>query len=100
MFLRYRMNKLIRLLEKNDSKSFNAAIGSDKYLKALDALEDERCVRVVRDMGGNIHNVWLLNHYATFQLSRQDVWGNRFWGFLFGVATTVVAELLLYVILR
>lgn len=90
MMLRYRMNKLIRMLEKDDSASLSAAIQSGEYLKALMALEDEGCIKAVKDMGDNYIHVWLLDHYATYQLSRQDVWSNRLWGFLFGVATSVM----------
>ena len=96
--LRYRMNKLIRLLENGDLDSFNAAIKSDSYAKALKALEDSRCIDVTRAWGGDIVRVRLLSHYAAYQLSRRDLWLNRFYGFLAGVATSLAAHNLIVLI--
>lgn len=90
MLMRYRMHKLIRLLEKDDSAGFNAAISSDVYLKALRALDDEGCIKAVKDWNGTYVRVWLLDHYATYQLSRQDVWKNRIGGFIAGVVSGVI----------
>ena len=98
MLMRYRMHKLIRLLEKGDTAGFNAAIGSDKYLKALKALEDESCIKAVKDWNGTYVRVWLLDHYTTYQLSRHDIWINRLWGFLAGVATSVAAHYIIVLI--
>lgn len=92
MLIRYRMNKLIRVLEKGDSEALNEALCDPQYQKALQALTDQGCVKVVRDMSGAVHAAWLLDHYTTYQLSRQDVWKNRLWGFLVGIATSVAAH--------
>lgn len=89
MFLRYRMNKLIHLLERDDAEGVTTALRSDKYLKALSALKDEGCIKTVKDSRGFYSQIWLLDHYATYQLSREDVWANRIWGFVFGIATSV-----------
>lgn len=98
MLLRYRMNRIIRLLENNDSDGINAAIDSGKYQKAIKALEDQGCIKTVKDWSGSIRNIWLADHYATYQLSRQDIWLNRFYGFLAGVATSVVAHCIIALI--
>ncbi|MBR2674317.1 MAG: hypothetical protein IKE52_02535 [Mogibacterium sp.] len=92
--IRYRMNKLIRLLEKNDSEAINAAIASPRYVKALNELENLGCIKTVRSWGGDIVRVWLDNRYVSYQLSRRDVWLNRLWGFISGVAVTLAAEFL------
>ncbi len=92
MFLRCRMNKIIRILEKDDSKALTDVLSNPHYRKALQALVDEGCVKVVRDMNGTVHMAWLLDHYATYQLSRHDVWLNRLLGFLAGIVTSVAAH--------
>ena len=96
--IRSKMNKLIRILEKEDSDALNSVIHDKVYLKALDSLEDQGCVKVIRDMNGTIHNVWLQPHYATYQLSRCDVWLNRLWGFIAGVVTAVAAHYIIVLI--
>ena len=88
--LRYRMNNLIRMMENDDRDALNNALKSDIYQKAMKALEDEGCVETLRDWSGTIHKAFLRDHYVTYQLSRQDVWINRFWGFLAGIATSVI----------
>ena len=92
MFLRYRMNKLIHILEKDDSNALTDALSDPQYQKALQTLADQECVKVVRDMNGTVHMAWLLDHYMTYQLSRHDIWANRFIGFFAGIATSVAAH--------
>ena len=96
--LRCRINKLIRILESEDSDALTAALDSAEYMKALNVLDDSGCVKVVRDMNGTVHNVWLLPHYATYQLNRREVWLNRFVGFLAGAITSVVAHYLVTIL--
>lgn len=92
--LRYRMNKLIKALENDDADSLKSLLTSVSYLKALKALEDIGCIKVIRAWGGDIAHVQLNNHYVTYQLERQEVWKNRIYGFLFGVATSVLTALI------
>ena len=92
--LRFKMNNLIRLLERNDTAAFNAAIQSKSYMKALNALEDAGCVKTTRSYSGDVRHVKLLNHSVAYQLSRQEVWLNRLWGFTAGVASALLVAYL------
>lgn len=92
--LRYRMNKLIRLLERNDTEGFNSAISSTKYLKALKALEDEGCIGTTKSWGKDILQVWLKDHYVTYQLSRQDIWKNRIGGYIAGIISGITVSVI------
>lgn len=92
--LRFKMNKLIRLLERNNVAAFNAAIQSKPYMKALNTLEDTGCVKTVRSYSGEIRHVKLLNHSVTYQLGRQEVWLNRLFGFLAGIASALLVAYL------
>lgn len=92
--LRHRMNKLIKLLEQDNDKEVLSLVHMPAYKKALLSLEDSGCVRVLRS-GGEIYVITLLNHYATYQLERRDVWFNRILGFLFGVVTSVLTALII-----
>lgn len=95
MFIRYRMNKIIRLLTADQDDAVMKLITSDKYREALFALSSAGSVKVFKDWGGNILNVSLLDAYALHRLSRYDVWMNRLWGFLSGVAVTLAVEFLI-----
>lgn len=89
MLIRYRMNKIVRLLSGGNEAEVMELISSDKYRDALLALEAVGSVRVTKAWGGEILKVFLLDSYAGYKLSRHDVWTNRLWGFVFGVATSV-----------
>lgn len=97
MFVRYRMNKIINLLLNDQSDVVINLITSDKYRKALYALQAVGSITITEGWSGNILNISLLDAYAVYQLSRHDVWMNRLWGFLSGVAITLAAEFLVNV---
>ena len=88
--LRHKMNKIIRVLERDDEKALDSILQSGSYSKAFDALEDEGCIETLRDFNGNIHGAFLERHYATYQLQRQEIWMNRLYGFLAGIASSVL----------
>ena len=93
--LRYRMNKIIKLMEQGRESDVIALVSNAKYKKAIQALADTGSVKLARTMGGVIVRVFLLDHYATYQLERHDIWFNRILGFLFGVGTSVLAAIIL-----
>ena len=97
--VRTRMRRIIRLLETNDFNDVKDEILAPANAQALNILIDTGCIDVSRAWGGAIVNLTLRSHSATYRLERHDVWINRLYGFICGVAVTVVAELLLRVIL-
>lgn len=92
--LRYRMNRIIKLLEQGKEDEVLRLVSENKYNKALQALHDIGTVNVVRNWGRDVFRVFLLDHYATYQLERHDVWMNRLIGFLFGVGASVVSAII------
>lgn len=96
--LRYRMNKLLKLLETNDFDDVRDVVLSPENRRALDALIDAGCIEASTAWGGDVVNIRLLRHRVGYQLSRQDIWLNRLWGFLAGVATSVVAHFIIVLI--
>lgn len=93
--LRYRMNKIVRLLESGKESEIYDLISSSQYRKALLALESAGCVKLTKAFGGDIVGIYLLDSHVGYQLSRRDVWVNRLWGFLSGIAVTLAAGFLL-----
>lgn len=93
--IRYRMKKLINLLENNNLDGVYKLIKSPKYAKALSALSDMGCVSVNKAWGGNIISINLLDHHATYQLERFEVWFNRVLGFTFGVVSSLIDQFLI-----
>lgn len=89
--LRAKMNKIIRLLE-SDPK--NQQIYTPRYRKALMALADNGAIELMKNWNGEIVRVILKDHYATYQLNRQEIWANRIISFILGVATTVLAAII------
>ena len=96
--LRYRMNKLLKLLETNDFNDVRDEVLSPENRRAIDALIDAGCIEATTAWGGDIVNIRLLRHHVGYQLSRQEIWLNRFYGFLAGVATSVVAHYIIVLI--
>lgn len=88
--LRCKMNRIIRVLERDDKKALDTILQSGSYSMAFDALEDEGCIKTLRDFNGGIHDAFLERHYATYQLERQEKWMNRLCGFLAGIASSVL----------
>lgn len=92
------INQIISWLETDSFNAHKDEILSPKYSKALKCLIDTGCVRAVHGLSKDIVAMELLDHYATYQLERHDIWVNRLVGFIFGVLTTVAATLLIGVI--
>ena len=91
---RYRINKILRLLEDNNEDAVLKLIADRKYYKAIQSLSDTGSVKLIKTWGNTIVRIILLDHYATYTLERSDVWFNRIIGFLAGVATSVVAAVI------
>lgn len=96
--MRRKMNQIIKWLETDGFEVHKDQILSPEYSKALRALINTGCVEPISAWGGDILALHLLDRYATYQLERREVWLNRLYGFVAGVAVTVVAEFLLRVI--
>lgn len=93
--LRYRMNRILKSLEHGDEKTVLSLVSSQKYRNAVLVLSDVGAVKVIKSWGGDIVRVILLDHHATYQLERRDVWLNRILGFLFGIGTSVLTALII-----
>lgn len=96
--LRYKMIKLIRLLESHPFSEIRDTVLAPTNEKALKALIDLGCVEATRAWGGEIVSVRLLDHSAVYRLERSEVWLNRIYGFIAGVITTAAGELIAYAI--
>lgn len=96
--LRYRMNKIINLLENNSFPNVRDIVLAPENEKVLKVLIDLKCVQPLYAWGGEIVNLKLLNHSATYTLERRDIWLNRFYGFMAGVLTTVAGTLLIHAV--
>ena len=96
--LRYRMNKLIRLLEDHPFNEVRETVLAPENRKALNALIDLKCVKPTYAWGHEIVGLSLLEHSVVYELSRKEIWLNRLYGFIGGVITTVVGELIAYAI--
>lgn len=98
--LRIRMRKIIKLLETHSFNDVEEIINDPKNKKAVEALIDIGCVKATRTWGGKIVALKLLDHSATYELQRSEIWLNRFFGFMAGIITTAVGELIVYVIMH
>ena len=94
MLIRHRMNRIIRLLKKNDFDSVKDVVLSEKYRPALVALEEQGCVKLFRSWDDGDIRVKLLDHHVAYQLSQEDKRRNLVIGFILGVIATVVASVL------
>ena len=94
--IRSDMNKIISMLESSGFQKNRDVILSPEYADAVKTLIDTGCIKAVHSFGGEIVGMKLLDHASTYRLERQDVWLNRLFGFLAGVATTVAATVLLH----
>lgn len=91
--LRYRMWLIIHLLKKNDFPSVYRLLHFPGYKDAVTVLHNSGCVEpVIRD--GALVDLELRDEHLLYQLSREDVWSNRFWGFIFGIASAVTVGLI------
>ena len=96
--LRYRMRRIIKLLESNSFDSVRDQILLPENEKALKALIDLGCVKPTYAWGHELIYLDLLDHSAVYALNRQEVWLNRIFGFIAGALTTVAGNLLVHAI--
>lgn len=96
---RSKVDKLFYVIENDGFDAARSEILSPENIDALNYLEDSGRVKIHYDINGDIAFVEPLSHHVTYRLERRDIWLNRLWGFLAGVAVTVVATLLLHVVL-
>lgn len=94
---RYRMNKILKLLKTGSLDA--EALRDPKNQDALLALESCGCVKLSKTWGNDIVGVVLLSKASLYRVQRSEIWLNRVISFFIGVASTVVATLLLHVIL-
>lgn len=92
--MRKKMNQIIEWLETDGFDAHKDDILSDKYSKALKTLIDTGCVEAHSAWGGDILMLTLLDHSATYQLERREVWINRLLGFLAGIVTGTIGSVL------
>lgn len=96
--LRYRMNKIIKLLEIDDFQALCRLYeSSEKYRRAFFALARQDIIDFVYVEGENRITSCCLNigNAAVYSLSRHDVWINRLIGFIAGVLTTFIVPLII-----
>lgn len=94
---RYRMNKILKLL-KTDSLNADA-LQDPKNRDALLALEACGCVKLSKTWNKDIVGAVLLSKASLYRVQRTEIWLNRVISFFLGVASTIVAALLLHVML-
>lgn len=103
LFIRRRINKFISLLDsKNGTLSGDdlSLIQGKKDLQVISILEASGCIKVDRSWGGDISLIVTThNGFSIYQLERHDIWMNRFYGFISGVAVTVIADIIRNVLL-
>lgn len=98
--MRHRMNKIIKLLEdENFTAVRDLYENNSKYKKAFNSLVDQNVIQAA--YGDDHLSGFILNpgKAATYSLSRHDVWINRILGFVAGVATAIIAQLLIGLII-
>ena len=105
-FISRKLNKCLKAIE--DSLQPNGIVMGDdlkkiytpENLKALLALENAGCIRATRYDNSDFPVYIQLDDHASvkFQISRLDVWVNRIGGFIFGIVSTLLVEVVLYFI--
>ena len=103
LFIRRRINKFISLLDsKNGTLSGDdlSLIQGKKDLQVISILEASGCIKVDRSWDGDISLI-VTTHtgFSIYQLERHAIWMNRFYGFISGVAVTVIADIIRNVLL-
>ncbi len=98
--LRYRMHRILHLLEDHPFKEVQDTVLAPRNRKALNALIDLGCLKATRAWGGEILDLQLLDHSAIYELERSEIWLNRLYGFIAGVITTAAGESIAYVIIQ
>lgn len=106
MFIRYRMHKTLRALEKCFDAGHERGISGEALKPFLDAPSGSKILSALHDTGAiyvlNAENGIYSVHPGKgtlYHLDRQDVWTNRIIGFLSGVAITLIAEAVIRAIL-
>lgn len=101
LFLRHRINKCISVIEQ----SINSSDLSDETLeflyspknrKAMQILEASGCIKCTYAWGHHTPidiNV-TKSGFSIYQLTRHDVWLNRFWGFISGLVVGILSALI------
>lgn len=103
IFIRARVNKCISIIENSCSQGgFSNGelefLCSDKYLEALHILEDAGCIKCFYRYGDPRRPYSILpthKRFSVYKLERHDVWVNRFWGFVTGVAVSIVGGVII-----
>lgn len=94
IFIRRRINEVIAMLQSGEEVATDL-LESRKYSEAVSILEDAGCIRIVREWGGGIQAISLTHKaFSVYRLGRHDVWMNRFWGFVSGLAVGILCDII------
>ncbi len=105
LLIRFRMHHCLKVIEKSsDSNELGVCIGKDltklcknpKNLKAIQALSSGGYITTPGiDNAAIPSHIIPENKLPMYFIERSEVWLNRFWGFLAGILTTVLADLII-----
>ena len=105
LFIRHKINKCISILQASEHRALTESeqqlIISTEYSQVLSILEDDGCISITRAWNAD-HPVSITltkKGFSGYLLNRHDVWMNRLWGFLSGVAVGILTSLLVHVII-
>lgn len=94
IFIRRRINEVIAMLQSGEEVATDL-LESKKYSEAVSILEDAGCINIVRKWDGGIHTIFLTHKaFSVYHLDRHDVWMNRFWGFISGLAVGILCDII------
>lgn len=107
LLIRFRIKKCISIMEATE---INGAIPektveflySKKYTDAMRVLEDSECIKCSYAWGASLipYSVQLTKTgFSIYQLSRHDIWVNRFWGFISGLVVGILGSIFANLIL-
>lgn len=97
--IRMRIRQCISILSRSSDSGVSpdtiSLLYSKKYASAMQILEDSGYISCIRSWGSHVPvSVAVKNTgFSVYKLNRHDVWMNRLWGFLAGVAFSVLADL-------
>lgn len=94
---RYRMMKLLRLLESNSFSDVRDTVLSPQNDRALRALISLGCVKPLYADNG-IYDLTLTNRSAVYHLERTGLWINRIVSFVLGAVTPLLISILSHAI--
>lgn len=93
IFIRRKINKCISILESGNEPDIEMLYS--KFPDAMRVLEANGSIELLRAWGGEVVSVRVTNlGFSIYKLSRHDIWVNRFWGFILGIATGVAIDLI------